>query len=72
MVAPAEWFAVLLALTLWVATVAFIAWLVVRSTNRSAPSRPVPAVQILEEREERYARGELGREEFLQAKQDLI
>lgn len=64
-----ELLAVLLAMTLWVAPVALIAWLVVRATGRAGPTRPLQAVQILEER---YARGELGREEFLQAKQDLI
>ncbi len=69
MLLPGELLAVFLALTLWVAPVAIIAWLVVRATGGARPAPPLRAVQLLEER---YARGELGREEFLQAKQDLI
>ena len=55
-------------LILWVALIAFIIWGVIKLSRRngSAPKR-----DPLDTAKERYARGEISREEFEQIKKDL-
>jgi putative membrane protein len=50
-----------------VAIVALVVWLV-RSLSAGAPPRRSPGLDVLEER---YARGEIGRDEYLQKKKDI-
>jgi len=52
----------------WGSIIALIVWIVRRATNRGASSGGVSPLDIAKER---YARGEISREQFEQIKKDL-
>ena len=76
---PAAWWAghVLLVVLFWVAFVAFVVWCARRfarlhSTAREWRSQGAGILSAVTILQERYARGEIGREEFIEKQRDLI
>jgi putative membrane protein len=67
------WFAPLMMLIFWIAIILaiifFIRWLIVSSRSRQSSASQESALEILKKR---YARGEVGKEEFEEKKRDLL
>jgi len=63
------WFGGLWMLLLWGALIAFIVWVVIRLTKRDGSSSKINHIEIAKER---YAKGEISKEEFEQIKKDLF
>ena len=65
---PWMWFGGVLMVVFWGVVIALIVWAVTRLTGRGgSTTKPTP----LDVAKERYAKGEIGREEFEQIKKDL-
>ena len=56
----------------WALVIAAVVWLVRYATDRRDRPRVAPRPAGLDVLEERYARGEINRDEYLQKKKDII
>lgn len=66
-----SWGLALVGLLLLAIVIAVVVWLVVMATRRPGPSAGPPRSNALALLEERYARGEIDREDYLQRRSDL-
>lgn len=64
------WFGMLFNLLVWIGIIWLVVW-TVRRLSGNAPGGQAPARTPLDVLKERYARGEISREEFEQMKRDL-
>ncbi len=63
------WLGLLFSLLFWLALIGFAVWLLQRELPNFRPRNRPPALDLLEER---YARGEISREEFLERRAVLL
>lgn len=68
-----SWWMLIWMLLFWAGVIALIVWAIRAASDRPEPSRPQPHGQsrALEILEERYARGEIDREEFEERRRAL-
>ena len=65
-------FALLFKSLLWILVIAFVIWAISRAASGGGATSPGPRSTGLDILEQRYARGEIAREEYLQKKQDIL
>lgn len=56
----------------WVAVIWFIVWIVRRATGKGGPGMDTGAKSALDIAKERYAKGEITKEQFDQIKKDIM